>query len=320
MCENTQTQQPQVLPAPVTQRDGSSSLRRFNNALTNPDMQSYLTTVLGSRKEQFVNNLLAVVGNDTKLQGCKPTTLIYAAIKATALELPLDQNLGFAYIIPYNNKKKVKEVQYIENPQGGEPIKKTVDVTVTEKEAQFQIGYRGFIQLAQRSGLFSHINADKVYDGELLGVDKRSGEPNLNGTKKSDVVIGYFAYFRLLNGFEKTLYMTVDELRTHATRYSQTFSSGVEYIRSASRWSTDFEAMAKKTVIKLLLSKYAPLSVDIQGVRNISEALRADQGVMDENGNPEYVDAPDETTVNENAVAELKQQMRQNENTAPKLL
>lgn len=320
MCENTQTQQPQVLPAPVTQRDGSSSLRRFNNALTNPDMQSYLTTVLGSRKEQFVNNLLAVVGNDTKLQGCKPTTLIYAAIKATALELPLDQNLGFAYIIPYNNKKKVKEVQYIENPQGGEPIKKTVDVTVTEKEAQFQIGYRGFIQLAQRSGLFSHINADKVYDGELLGVDKRSGEPNLNGTKKSDVVIGYFAYFRLLNGFEKTLYMTVDELRTHATRYSQTFSSGVEYIRSASRWSTDFEAMAKKTVIKLLLSKYAPLSVDIQGVRNISEALRADQGVMDENGNPEYVDAPDETTVNENAVAALKQQMRQNENTAPNLL
>ena len=99
-----------VQSAPIMEKDGTSSLKRFNGYLMNAQMQEYLVTVLGAKKEQFVNNLLAVVGNDPKLQGCTPESLIYAAVKATALDLPLDPNLGFAYLIPYNNTQKVKEL------------------------------------------------------------------------------------------------------------------------------------------------------------------------------------------------------------------
>ncbi len=309
-----------VLTAPVTQREGTSNLARFNRTLMNTDMQKYLATVLGSKKEQFVNNLLAVVGNDAKLQCCTPTSLIYAATKATALGLPLDPNLGFAYIIPYKNTKKAKEVQLIANPKGGEPTQQEVVVSTKVQEAQFQIGWKGFVQLAQRTGLFEYINAGPVYDGELLGVEKKSGEPNLDGVAKSQTIIGYFAYFKLLNGFQKTLYMPVEEVRRHASKYSQTFSSSYDYIRSASKWTTDFDAMATKTVVKLLLSKYAPLSTDIQGVSQLNDAIRVDQGVIDDQGNPDYVDSTTDEQRNENAVNEKKEELRNSESQADTLL
>ena len=301
-------------------RDETSNLKKFNRTLMNVDMQNYLATVLGSRKEQFVNNLLAVVGNDVKLQACTPNSLIYAAIKATALGLPLDPNLGFAYIIPYKNTKKTKEVQLIAQKSGDKPVEQEVMVSVKVQEAQFQIGWKGFVQLAQRTGAFEFINAGPVYDGELLGIDKKSGEPNLDGTPKSNTVIGYFAYFKLLNGFQKTLYMPVAEVRQHATKYSQTFSSNLDYIRSASKWTTDFEAMATKTVIKLLLSKYAPLSTDAQTVAQLKEAIRTDQGVIDEQGNPDYVDGTTDEHQNAVNVDEKKEEMRSSETEAPTLL
>lgn len=318
---STAVQPAQVYSAPVTQKDGTSNLKRFKNALMNPEMQNYLTTVLGSRKEQFVNNLLAVVGNNENLQSCTPTSLIYAATKATALGLPLDPNLGFAYIIPYKNTKKVKEKQLIKNPQGGEPVEQEVVVSLQVQEAQFQIGWKGFVQLAQRTGAFEFINAGQVLDGELLGIDKKSGEPNLDGTPKPNAaVIGYFAYFKLLNGFQKTLYMPIDEVRKHASKYSQTFSSKYDNVRASSKWTTDFEAMAQKTVIKLLLSKYAPLSTDAQSISQLKEAIRSDQGVIDEQGNPDYVDG---TTDEQQAVAAIesrKEEMRNSETDAPTLL
>jgi len=315
MKENTQRE---VLPAPITQRDGTSNLTRFNRTIMNADMQSYLSTFLGSRKEQFVNNLLSVVGNDTKLQACTPTSLIYAATKATALGLPLDPNLGFAYIIPYKNTKKVREIQCVANMKG-EPEEREVQVAVKVQEAQFQIGWKGFVQLAQRTGLFEFINAGAVYDGELIGIDKKSGEPNMDGKRVSDVIVGYFGYFKLLNGFQKTLYMPVEEIRKHASRYSQTFSSSLDYIRASSKWTTDFEAMAIKTVLKLLLSKYAPLSVDVQGVGVLQEAIRSDQGVIDEKGNPDYVDGSTEEQQAEIIVEDRKKELRGRESEAPEL-
>ena len=318
--EKMQQEQRPVFQAPVSQRDETSNLKKFNRTLMNVDMQNYLATVLGSRKEQFINNLLAVVGNDVKLQACTPTSLIYAATKATALGLPLDTNLGFAYIIPYKNTKKVKELQLIAQKSGAQPVEQEVTVSVKVQEAQFQIGWKGFVQLAQRTGSFEFINAGPVYDGELLGIDKKSGEPNLDGRKASDTVIGYFAYFKLLNGFQKTLYMPVDEVRKHATKYSQTFSSSLDYIRNSSKWTTDFEAMATKTVIKQLLSKYAPLSTDAQTVAQLKEAIRADQGVIDDQGNPDYVDGTTDEHQAEVAVEERKDEMRKSDTEAPVLL
>jgi recombination protein RecT len=310
----------EILVAPVTQRDGTSNLARFNRAIMNSDMQKYLGTVLGSRKEQFVNNLLAVVGNDVKLQACTPTSLVYAATKATALGLPLDPNLGFAYIIPYKNTKRAKELQHIADPKGGAPIEKEVEVATQVQEAQFQIGWKGFVQLAQRSGLFEHINAGPVYEGELTGIDKKSGEPDFSGKKVSDKVIGYFAYFKLLNGFQKTHYMSVDEVREHAKRYSQTFSSSYDKVRASSKWNTDFDAMATKTVVKLLLSKYAPLSVEQPGIAQLKDAIRTDQGVIDDQGNPEYVDGTTDEQQAAVIVDARKEELRQKGSKAPELM
>lgn len=238
-----------------------SNLQIFNQKITDPRTQNYLSQVLGQKRSSFVNNLTALVANNKNLQECDPLSVMYAGIKATALDLPLDPNLGFAYVIPYRNNRENKT------------------------EAQFQIGYKGFIQLAIRSGQFQTINVAEVKEGELLDEDLVTGEIKFKKLPDREQLptIGYVAYFRLTNGFEKMSYSSVGQIDAHAKKYSQTYSSSKEYIRNSSKWTTDFDAMAKKTVLKLLLSKYAPMSVEMQS------AVINDQAVIRENG-IEYVD------------------------------
>lgn len=238
-----------------------SNLQQFNQAITNPKTQAYLEQVLANKKNAFVNNIVALVSNNGNLQACEPMSVMFAGLKATALDLPLDPNLGFAYVIPYKNNRENKT------------------------EAQFQIGYRGFIQLAIRSGQFKAINVTEVREGELETFDLLTGEMRFTAVsnRTERPVIGYAAFFRLSNGFEKALYMTKEEVDVHAKKYSQTYSSKHEKVQQNSKWATDFDAMAKKTVIKLLLSKYAPLSVDM------ITAVSSDQAVITEGG-MRYVD------------------------------
>ena len=279
-----------------TTQQGVSTLKRFNACIASEQTQSYLQQVLHERKSSFVNNITALVSNSANLQECVPMSLVYAGLKATALDLPLDPNLGFAYVIPFKNNKK--------------------GVT----EAQFQIGYKGFIQLAIRSGQFLLINVTDIREGELKGEDILTGEMSFSRVpdRESKPVVGYAAFFKLTNGFSKTMYMTVGEVKAHAGRYSQTYSSKNEYIRKASKWATDFDAMAKKTVLKLLLSKYAPLSVEMQN------AIQNDQAVIDDQGEAQYLDNPEEQQPAvediQEAVEAQKEEMRQNEGQAPKLL
>ena len=277
MENSTQNQIQQKQPTP---------LQAFNRCITNSDVQSYLTQVLGEKKSSFVNNITALVANDIKLQECKPMSLIYAGIKATALDLPLDQNLGFAYVIPYKCK--------------------------TGTEAQFQMGYKGFIQLAIRTGQFRTINVTEVVDGEIASENLITGEIQFVRAKgrSSKPVIGYVAFFSLLNGFTKMLYMTIDEVKAHAKRYSQTYSSTKDWVRESSKWTTDFDAMAKKTVLKLLLSRYAPLSVEMRS------AVIADQAVLNSDSQPEeYIDNPEPEEQPqvpiEEAVKEKKEEMKE---------
>lgn len=242
-----------------------SNLKEFNLVIRNQNTQAYLQDVLGEKKETFVSNLTALVSNDTKLQECKPVTLMYAALTATALDLPLDKNLGFAYVIPYKNNRE------------------------RTTEAQFQLGAKGIKQLAIRSGQFLAMNVTDVREGEIAGRNRMTGEFKFNWIeddteREKTKVVGYLAYFKLVNGFEKTKYMTIEEIKAHATRYSQTYSSKNDYVRKNSKWATDFDKMAEKTVMKLLLSKDAPLSVDMQ------TAFRADQSVQREEGKYLYSD------------------------------
>lgn len=233
-------------------------LKAFNTFIANPRTQDYLTTVLAEKKASFVNNITALVSNNAALQVCKPDTLMFASLKATALDLPLDQSLGFAYVLPYKDNKS--------------------GVT----SAQFQMGYKGFVQLALRTGQFKTLNATDVREGELVDEDFVTGELTFKRAenRESLPVIGYVAYFKLLNGFEKYLYMTSAEMKAHALRFSQTYKRGYGL------WADKemFDSMAKKTVLKLLLSKYAPLSVEMR------DAIKADQAVMQKPDEYDYVD------------------------------
>lgn len=250
-------------------------LKQFNLFIANPRTQDYLNTVLAEKKASFVNNITALVSNNASLQVCKPETLMFASLKATALDLPLDQNLGFAYVLPYKDNKSGTTV------------------------AQFQMGYKGFVQLALRSGQFKTLNATDVREGELVGEDFVTGELSFKKAenRESLPVIGYVAYFKLLNGFEKYLYMTIAEMKAHALRFSQTYKKGYGL------WADKdmFDSMAKKTVLKLLISKYAPLSVDMR------DAIKADQAVIQKPEEYNYVDnTPDEQPQVESATAKEK--------------
>ena len=244
----------------------ATGLQAFNQTITNPSTQKYLADVLGERKGSFVNNLTALVANNAQLQECQPLTVMFAALKATALNLPLENSLGMAYCIPYKNNKD--------------------NTTV----AQFQLGYKGFKQLALRSGQFAVIpNATDIKEGELKSRNRLTGECVFefieDDTKRAKAkTIGYASYFKLLNGAESTFFMSIEEMEAHALRYSQTYRSKTDYIKKSSKWTTDFDDMAKKTVIKLNLSRNAPLSVEMQ------DAIKADQSVMYEADKYEYAD------------------------------
>lgn len=252
-------------------------LKRFNQFITNPKSQEYLSSVLGEKKASFVNNLTALVSNNSMLQECEPPTVMYAALKATALDLPLDPNLGFAYVLPYRNNKAGKT------------------------EASFQLGYKSFIQLALRTGQFRTINVMDVREGEIEEENFITGEYKFKkvANREAKPVIGYCAYMKLMNGFEKYLYMTTEEVKAHALRFSQTYRKGYGL------WADKemFGKMAEKTVVKMLLSKWAPLSVEMQ------TAIRSDQAVIRGEDTYDYVDNQEETAdtqMSEKAMAKAK--------------
>jgi len=230
--------------------------------------------VLGSRAQAFTTSILSLVNNNELLSKAEPNSIINAAMIAATLDLPINQNLGFAYIIPYNDKKTGRVL------------------------AQFQLGYKAFIQLSQRSNEFETINVSDVREGEITSIDRLTGKIQFswaNGDRNTRIVIGYVAYMCLKSGFNKSLYMTVQELKDHGLRYSQTAKRGYGL------WEENFDAMASKTVIKLLLSKYAPMTTQMQ------TAQLADQAVVTADDKYEYVD---NKPVTPEEVAEEKEQQR----------
>ncbi len=229
-----------------------ANISTIQSWMTSDVIKKRFNEVLDKGAGAFVSSLLSMVKASPQLASCEPKTVMSAAMTAATLKLPINPNLGFAYIIPYKST------------------------------ATFQIGYKGIIQLAMRSGQYKTINAAPVYEGQIEDVDFITGEI-IRGKRTSDTVIGYIAYFKLVNGFEKTLYMTKEEITEHAKKFSQSFNRGT------SVWNTMFDAMALKTVLKLLISKYGIMSIDMQG-EAMSTALERDQAAIKQDGTPVYVD------------------------------
>lgn len=201
--------------------------------------------VLGKKAPKFLSSLLSIANNNELLKKAEPITIINSALQAAVLDLPLNQNFGFAYIVPYQNRKENKV------------------------QGQFQMGYKGFIQLAMRSGQYLKINVAPLYEGQFISYDPIQDEIKYNlDNKNSEEITHFIGYFKLLNGFEKYLVMSREEIENHAKKYSQSFKSGFGV------WKDNFEAMATKTVIKLLLSRYGILSTELE------QALVTDQAVI----------------------------------------
>ena len=204
-----------------------SPANRMRHILDAGSVRELFESTLKEKAPRFISGIIDLYASDTYLQNCDPAKVAMECLKAATLDLPINKQLGFAWVVPYNN-------------------------TPT-----FQLGYKGYIQLAQRTGAYRYINADIVYEGELAGSDKLTGAIDLSGTRISDEVTGYFAYIETLNGFSKALYMTVDEVRAWGKRYSKSYSS------SNSAWTTNFDDMAIKTCLRRLISKWGIMSVEM---------------------------------------------------------
>lgn len=223
--------------------------KTLKGMLEMPAYKNKFNEMLGKKAAGFMSSIIAVANNNKLLAKAEPSTVIGAAAQAAMLDLPINQSLGFAYIVPYKGA------------------------------AQFQLGYKGYIQLAQRSGQYVDIGAKTVFEGELE-YENRLLDKFKFGERTGDKVIGYLAYFRLTNGFEKMLFMELNEMIAHAKKYSKSYSGGTE------KWGlAEFDVMAEKTVLKRLLSKYGPLSIEsIQ----MSQALSNDGGVISMNKDGDF--------------------------------
>ena len=218
--------------------------------------------VLGKKTQGFLASVMQVA-NQPQLKGAVPATVINAAMMAATLDLPINNNLGFAYIVPYKRKFKDAQGKWSES-----------------LEAQFQMGYKGFIQLAQRSGQFARIAATPVFEGQLISANPLLGYEFDWTVPNQGEAIGYVAFFKLLNGFTAELYMSTADVKKHAGKYSQSFKYG------SGVWKDNFESMALKTVTKLLLSKQAPLSIEMQTAQLADQAIVRDV----ETSSFEYID------------------------------
>lgn len=206
-----------------------ADLVKLQETLNNEGSKKKFGEMLGKKAPGFMASIMSVVRNNQLLQKADNNSILMAAGIAASIDLPIVPALKMAAIVPYGN------------------------------EAQFQIMRNGLVDLAMRSGQYATIINEPVHEGELVKHNKFTGEYVFDEDKKvSDKIIGYMAYFRLVNGFEKTLYWTVDECRAHGKKYSKTFSN------PKGLWMTDFDGMALKTVLKRLLDKFGPKSIEMQ--------------------------------------------------------
>lgn len=253
--------------------------------LASPAVRENIVSVLGKdHVDAFVSDLVACVQNNSELAKCSNKSIFSAALLSKSINLPLTPQLGYCYLVPFNNKK---------NENG-----KTIYV----KEATFQMGWKGYIQLALRSRNFRKIIATDVRKGEITGYNPFEDQYDIKPidfekrTARDDKgnylvpIIGYYAKLEMTGGFVKEMYMSAEEMLEYAKKYSKAYRSDIDKHTTHSFWTTKFEDMAKKTMLRQLLGKYGLLTVELE------RAYVNDMAVIDEDGNPNYVDnKPDDT-------------------------
>lgn len=242
-----QAAQPQTQPQTAPQPQTLSAL------IKSTAVKERFAKVLKAKGDSFLASVLTTVNNSALLQKAEPTTVLSAAMVAATLDLPIVSSLGFAALVPFRDGKTGTCV------------------------CQFQIMARGLVQLALRTGQYRKIEVEAVHTGEIKSRNRFTGEIEF-GEATDNNVVGYLGFFELCNGFRKFLYMSNEEISEHAQKYSQTAKRGYGL------WVDNFDAMAKKTVLKLLIAKWGPLTVEMKTV------LLLDQTVETDDNQPTYVD------------------------------
>lgn len=243
------------------------AVKNFQAVMNNSYYQTLLQNTLKENKGTFTTSLMELATSDESLLQCNPNALMAEALKAASLHLPLNKQLGQCYILPFKNHGVLTPT--------------------------LVVGTNGYLQLAMRTGKYETINSDVVYEGELKGYDKVTGNLDLSGIRTSNVPIGYFAYMKMKNGFSKLLYMSLDEVCLYAKQYSPTvkfkdsvtsetlknlaLKQAASGVSDGVGWYSNFESMALKTVLRRLLSKWGELSIENNDILNIDEAPSAEQ-------------------------------------------
>ena len=243
------------------------AVKNFQAVMNNSYYQTLLQNTLKENKGTFTTSLMELATSDEKLLQCAPNALMAEALKAASLHLPLNKQLGQCYILPFKNHGVMTPT--------------------------LVVGTKGYLQLAMRTGKYETINSDVVYEGELKGYDKVTGNLDLSGVRTSNVPIGYFAYMKMKNGFSKLLYMSLDEVCLYAKQYSPTvkfsekatpatlkelaLKQAASGVSDGVGWYSNFESMALKTVLRRLLSTWGELSIENNDILNIDEAPSAEQ-------------------------------------------
>lgn len=237
--------------------------QKFSVAIQSDGYKKLINNTLGDPKRAagFVTAITSAVSTNPGLQECDASTILSAGLLGETLQLSPSPQLGQYYLVPFNDKKRGRKV------------------------AQFQLGYKGYIQLAIRSGQYKKLNALAIKEGELIKYDALNEDIEVHlieddTVRENTPTIGYYAMFEYMNGFKKVLYWSKKKMEAHAENYSQ----GYKAKKGCTFWEKDFDSMAVKTMLRQLISKWGVMSIEFQ------KAYEADMGVIDSSGNIEYVD------------------------------
>lgn len=242
------------------QQKQASVTALVNDLLDRDGMRKRFDELLGKRSPQFISSIVSMVNADKNLQQAfyeSPMTVIQSSLKAAMFDLPIDPSLGYAYIVPFKNYKK--------------------DIGAKKMEATFILGWKGMHQLALRTGAYKTINVVDVREGELKSYNRLTEEVDIDFVEDEDArealpVIGYVGYYRLINGAEKTVYMSVKAITAHEKKFRKGEYQG-------KGWRDDWDAMARKTVYRILIGKWGVMSIDYQtrdAGKQLADVIAAD--------------------------------------------
>ena len=249
--------------------------------LTQDAVKNQINSVVGGKNgTRFISSVVSAVNNNPQLQECSNQSILASALLGESLNLSPSPQLGHYYMVPFDDQKK-------------------------GKVAQFQLGYKGYIQLAIRSGQYKKLNVLAIKEGELIRFDPLNEEIEVKliedeSERETAETIGYYAYFEYINGFRKALYWSKAKMEAHAMKYSKGYAADRRKGTSWTFWSKDFDGMAYKTMLRQLISKWGIMSIEM------ITAIDSDMAIINEDGSKTYVDNdPDVIVVDQAEVIEM---------------